>query len=355
MKHVHLVYPHEQRISCPDAIGRNLSEHLRSRYEVHLYDWDSNQVIHPEQDDILLGHPHPSPRTTFRRSLPSKGWSRRLILAPYNHGDPRQSAWLSGIVQECDLFLAITGEYWMKTASSSSFAHWLPKMVQMDLAVDRNDFPAVKTDFNAPGRRRFLFIGHSRWTKNVDYLSRIAQRIGSDAVSWMGVGRAIPWTKPLGFQDFRETQALELVAEHDFLLSVGRADANPAVVLEAMAWGLIPACSKESAHADLPGIVEVPLDDVDGAVRVLNDLQTTDATTLHQMQQENWSILDERFTWGAFAERAIDAIESSRSPDLLPMDPKDRRVLARARLRSPYAWWRPTQLRDQLRRSLRGV
>lgn len=355
MTRVHLVYPHEERVSCPDAIGRNLSRQLSPRYDVRLYDWDSAKSIEPGRGDVLVGHPHPSPWTTFRRSLRKPGWSRRLILAPFNHGDPRQSAWLDPVVRDCDLYLAITGDLWFASTPQSAFAHWVPKMVKMDLAVDRSDFPAIKTTFNPPGRRRFLFIGHSRWTKNVGYLGRIATALGGGVVSWMGVGRAIPGVVPLGLQDFSDPKALALVAKHDFLISVGAADANPAAVLEAMAWGLVPACSKESAHADLPGIVDVPLGDVDAAVRVLERLQSVDEGELRVRQEQNWTTLDERFTWSEFGARVIEAIESSERPAVLPTEPAHRLRLAIAKLRSPYAWWRPSLVRDQLKRGVARV
>lgn len=354
MTRVHLIYPHDQRISCPDAIGRHLADGLRSRYEVLLYDWDDPGIIQPGPDDVLLGHPHPFPRTIFRRSLRRTGWRRRLVLAPYNHGDPRQSAWLDGVVPDCDLFLALTGEHWFETAGTSAFAHWTPKLVHMDLAVDRADFPPIKNAFNPPGERRFLFIGHSRWTKNVGYLGEIATRLVGARVSWMGDGPAIPGVVGLGLQDFRDRRALDLVAEHDFLLSVGHADANPAAVLEAMAWGLIPACSIESAHADLPGIVKLPLDNAGSAVHVLEELQRTDEATLRVWQDENRRALDERFTWERFTDRVIAAIRSSASPDVLHRTTADRLRLEAMKVRSPYAWWKPTQMKGALRRAIRN-
>ena len=353
MRRVHLIYPHADRISCPDAIGRNLAEHLAANYEIQHYDWDDHSTIRPGQGDILLGHPHPSPRTIFRRSMKQEGWGRKLILAPYNHGDLRQSAWLEPVVRKCDLYLALTGEHWFETMPASSFQHWAPKMVQMDLAVDRRDFPPIKQDFNPSGRRRFLFIGHSTWTKNVGFLAELATHAPPDSISWMGSGPRILGPIPLGLQDFRDAHAKGLVADHDFLLSVGRADANPAAVLEAMAWGLIPVCSRESAHADLPGIVTLPIDNVPAAARVLADLQEKKESDLIAMRTSNWSALDTRFTWERFAARVVDAIESDLSPPIGRPGRDDRVRIARAKLFSPYAWWRPARIARSTTRRLR--
>ena len=109
-KRVHLVYPHGPRVSAPDSIGRHLGQRLAARYDVVLHDWDERGVIKPEPGDVLLGHPHPAPGTIFRRSARERGWSRVLMMAPYDH-DPRQVAFENPVIRDCDLFLAITGLY----------------------------------------------------------------------------------------------------------------------------------------------------------------------------------------------------------------------------------------------------
>lgn len=353
MRTVHLIYPHAERISCPDAIGRNLARRLRERYEVHLHDWDDTEVIDPQEGDVLIGHPHPSPLSIFRRSILRKGWSRRVILAPYNHGDLRQSAWLDKVVARSDLYLAITGEHWFASAPASPFKHWVPKMVHMDLAVDRADFPPIKPRFNPPGQRRFLYIGHSTWTKNIAYLGSLARTTLPGTFAWMGTGDPIPSVSALGLRDFRDASARSIVSQHDFLISVGRADANPAAVLEAMAWGLVPVCSTQSSHAALPGIVTLSLDDEREAARTLVRLQETTESDLRKMQTDNWDVLDSRFTWDQFAQRVVDSVESRKSPPLLRANPQDRRKIATARLASPYAPWRPRALSSQIKKALR--
>ena len=55
MTTVHLIYPHGSRISCPDAIGRNVGNRLREQFEVKQYNWDDIGVLHPGSDDILIG------------------------------------------------------------------------------------------------------------------------------------------------------------------------------------------------------------------------------------------------------------------------------------------------------------
>jgi len=333
---IHLVYPHGSRVSCPDAIGRNVGQRLERDYPVRYYDYAGSQVIRPGPGDILLGHPHPYPWTVFRRSMKESGWGRVIAMSPYHHGDIAQVAFLDECMPYCDQYLAITGNYWFASVPQSSFAHWYPKMVHLDLAVDRRHFPPIKREFNARGRRKFVYIGSSIRTKNPGYLSRIAQRLEGVDFGWFGSGRRrIAGVKELGFGDFTEPETQKILADYDFMITVGRADANPATILEAMAWGLIPVCTPQSGYVNYPGIVNVPLDDPSGAIAVLNELQEKSPESLLEMQEMNWKALNEQFNWDRFAGQVMDAISTTSSPMLGPES-----FLGKARIR--WAAWTAT-------------
>lgn len=354
MTTVHFIYPYGSSISCPQAIGRNVAERLRRHYEVRQYDWDDTGVIDPGPDDVLLGHAHPAPWTIFRRSAKRRGWRRVIALSPYNH-DPRQVSFFDAVISRCDHFLAITGNYWADSIGDSLFSHWAPKMVHVDLAVDRRDFPVIKKRFNPPGSRRFVYIGHAGWQKNTRYLQTIARMMSGTAFSWMGSGtRGIKGVRSLGRQDFTSEEARRLVAEHDFLLTVGRADANPATVLEGMAWGLVPVCTPTSGYAGYPGIVNLPLDDPAGAVGVLDAHQAVPEGQLLEMQEVNWQALDAHFNWDRFAGQVFDAIRSDASPALRAEDPGRKMRLRVATLSSPYSMLHPRSLRPLVNRALHG-
>ncbi len=354
MTTIHLVYPHQPRISCPDAIGHQLAKRLAQQYTVHLYDWDEIRRIRPGRDDVLLGHPHPAPGTCFRWSARQPGWRRVLMLSPYNHGDPWQVSFLDALLPQCDLYLAITGRFWFETIKDSPYVHWLPKMIQLDLAIDRHDYPILKRRFNPPGKRRFVYIGHSGWTKNTPYLSAIAQAAPDCPIAWIGRGKTpIAHLEPLGFQNFATETGKSTVAAYDFMLTVGRADANPTTVLEAMAWGLIPVCTPQSGYVGYPSIINVPLDDPEGAAIVLRRLQSLPDTELFQLQAANWRLLDEHFNWDRFASQVIDAIESTDSPACGFVTAEHRRKLRRLAMRSPMAYWRPQNFVRWLGRNIR--
>jgi len=342
---IHLVYPHAQRISCPDAIGRHLTERLKEMgYEVRNYDWDDPRSIHPGPNDILLGHPHPFPGTIFRNSIRNLGWKKKIIMSPYNHGDIYQVSFLDPIIKQCDIYLAITGNFWFENFQNSIYAHWKPKMVHLDLAVDRYEFPVLKNFFNPQGERKFLYIGHTAPCKNTGYLSKIARSLSNFHFGWIGSGKTIPGFTWHGFLDFSQKESLDLVAQYDFLITTGKADSNPATILEAMSWGLIPVCTPESGYKNYKGIINIPLNDVEGAVKTLKWLQECPEDTLRHLQALNWQLLDQHFNWNRFAKQVAEAIEQEQQFSLEKPRPSSQILIYFGMVFSPYSYLRPRNL-----------
>jgi hypothetical protein len=352
---VHLVYPHGNYISCPDAIGRRIVDSLRSRYEVKTYDWDDVAVIEPGDDDVLLGHPHPAPWTIFRRSVGDERWRRRIAIFPFSSGDRHQSFFAASAARKSDELLLITGPYWAERLRFSAFSHWVSKAQCLDLAVDRVEFPRVKASFNPAGLRKWIYIGNSSAAKNPEYLEAIAARLPAGSISWAGEGRPIDGLNALGYLDFSSARDLRTVAEHDFLLTVGKSDANPATILESMSWGLVPVCTPESGYAGIAGIVNVPLDSLDAALGIMHGLQYVSHERLDRLRRTNDHVLNHRFTWDRFLAKVLEAVERPRSSVLIP-EPTARRVsLAFRYLTSQYSPLRPSQLRVLSRRARTSV
>lgn len=339
---VHWVYPTGPQIKTPEAIGRNVAARLRARgWEVVQHGWDDLGRIEPRPGDVLVGHPHYAGGTVFRESARRPGWRRVIAVAPYAHGLPEQVAWFDRVLPVCDLFLAITGPYWFRRVERSPFAHWRPKMVHLDLAIDPADFPRVKRSFHPPGRRKLLYVGDAGWQKNIPYLSAIARRIAPIEVAWAGGKVGIDGVRPLGFLDFATDAARAVVAEHDFLVTVGRSDANPTTLLEAASWGLVPVCTPQSGYEDEPGFVNVPLDDVEAAARVLRELQACPPERLEALRAENDARLAAHFTWDRFTRQIVEAIESEARPALGHAAATRRlklRLIALTSPRSPLRW-----------------
>jgi glycosyltransferase involved in cell wall biosynthesis len=347
-KRIHLVYPHGPQVSAPDSIGRHLGQRLEAWYEVAYHDWHERGVIKPEPGDVLLGHPHPAQGTIFRRSARERGWARVLMMAPYNH-DLRQVAFEDSVIRDCDLFLAITGPYWFGSVAASPCAHWRPKMIHLDLAVDRSEFSALAREFRPAGERTFAYIGGTAAVKNTRYLTALARRMPGVRFAWIGTGeRKIDGLEPFGQVDFSTAEGRAIVAQFDFLVTLGKADANPTTILESMSWGLLPVCTPQSGYAGIPTITNVPLDDPDEAAAVLARLNTLPEQRLLAMQAENWRLLDQHYNWERFADQVIAAIESTASPTLNPESCSRRIMFAYSTQRAPHG-----PLRTGLRRVFR--
>lgn len=346
---VHLVYPCSDSVATPYAIGRHLGNRLRSRYEVINYEWNDRGRIRPKPGEVLVGHACPERGTVFRRSCADPRWERVILLEPYCHGDD-QDAFVESFIRHCDLFLAITGVYWFCDIANGRFAHWLPKMRHVDLAIDRGEFPPLKTAFAPPGQRRFVYIGRDARYKNLGYLAAVARRLPAGQVSWSGHNTGYPELSSLGWVDFGSDEGKRTVSGFDFMITVGDADGNPTTILEAMAWGLIPVCTPQSGYVGFRGIPNVPLNDVEVACGVIRDLQEASEDTLLAMQHENWRLLDERFNWDRFAAQVVEAIESFASPRCAPVSPRHRLRIAVAAMRC-----RPGRLGRVAQRLLRKV
>lgn len=314
---IHLVYPHDRgKISAPHVIGWRLADFLARDYEVWLHDWDRREPIRPTAGDVLIGHLNPDPGTVVARSLRQPGWGRKLLLGPFNL-DPRQVAFIDRSIGFADVFCAITGPYWAAKVPTSRFAHWGPKFRPIDLAVDPADYPRIKRAFNPRGSRSILYVGHTRWQKNPRYLEAIAERLPGVTFGWCGAGRRpLRGFQPLGSQDFASEAGRALVARHDFTITVGAFDANPTTILESMAWGLIPVCTPTSGYAGIPSIVNVPLDDADGAAAVLRRLLDAEEAELVALQERNFALVRDQYTWERFGRAIAAQVEATDSPPL---------------------------------------
>jgi hypothetical protein len=319
MATVHFVYPRDpSRHASPFCIGNEVGDRLQRDYDVRFYGWRDAVRIEPKPGDVLLGHPHWRRDSVFERSVTQPGFARRILMAPYAD-DLRQVAYYDRHMDRCDLFLAITGNYWFNRVAESPVRRWQPKMRHLDLAVNRAHFPFVKTRFNPPGQRKFVYIGHTAHNKNVGYLSRLQRECPDADISWIGRGRKkIPGVHVLGFMDFRTPEARAKVAEFDFMITVGAMDANPTTILEAMGWGLIPTVTMQSGYENRAGIVNVPLDDVAGAQQVFHRLQAISDEDLRGLQRAGQADVDTHYRWDRFYAQVRAAIDGTESPPIRP-------------------------------------
>jgi hypothetical protein len=308
IRRVHVVYPHGPSVATPDAIGRELGRHLRQRYEVTFHDWAGFERIPASPDAAIVGHAHPVPGTTFRRSVRQPGWGRRVLLQPFVT-ELDQIGYIGGVVPNVDHFVAICGRHWERLLPTSFLRSIEPTFTQVDLAVDPEAFPLLVDEGRPPGDRSLVYVGRDVPMKNLGFLERIAECRPSWRVARVGPpGKARPSIEYLGPLDFGSSAGRELISSFDIMITVGRADANPTTVLEAMAWGLVPVCTAESGYEGYDGIANVPLGDVDRAVAVLDRLQEAPAAEITALRRANRARVEVQYSWDRFSAAVEEAI-----------------------------------------------
>ena len=366
---IHLVYVKGFSRATPTAITNELAVRLAGRCKVRTYNFDDAGIIRPQPGDVLIGHPHPDPASIFVQSCRQEGWRKRIVMQPFAHGRECLAGFarLNDLIQNTDHFLAICARYWIDTLAASPLAHWAYKIRQLDLAVDRRHFPPVKRMWNPPGRRRFIYVGHTAAYKGVDCLAALADHNPHLHVAWMGPGQ-IPSVhlKTLGYQRLADRSTQRILRDYDFLLTCGRADANPTTVLEAASLGLIPICTPQSGYYRQDWIVNISLDDIEGASKVLNHMNSVDESELTALRAHAETALNSYYTWDRFANDVMACIEAP--PACRPDDKAWRQtadanagVLAKIAAGSPTGepralrWTNPHRLKRTFRHGLKGV
>jgi hypothetical protein len=306
MKTLHLIYPCSKKISTPDAIGFQLQKYLSKKYKVIIYDWSSlNKIKDINYGDILIGHANANPISIFRRSMKDSRWGQVILLQPFNTF-PEHVAYLEHVIHNVDKFIAITGRYWVKNIEITTFNRWRHKFLPLDLAVDREQFPSIKSQYGKPGRRTFLYIGNGDPCKNLSYLREIAVKY--DPIRFATIGASIPGIKAYGFLNFSKGQAKEIIKKYDFLIITSYADANPTVVLESMSWGLLPICTPTCGYGEEDGVQLLSLTNIDHALKLITELDNMADDQLKKLRDMNNELLDQKFNWDFFCKKVEEYI-----------------------------------------------
>jgi hypothetical protein len=180
---------------------RHIFAGLSRRLPTLLYALDEQVSCNFSEDDVFLGHPY-FPALSGKRGVTELSIPRRprprtfAVISPLhcetsiatNHLNKAYLDAIDELLTDADVLFGIMGEYWWNRWRESPYAHWLPKMVRLDMGIDVASFPRVKTRFNPPGRRGFLYIGRNDPMKGTDLLSRLAQAVGDFRAGWIGSG-----------------------------------------------------------------------------------------------------------------------------------------------------------------------
>jgi hypothetical protein len=351
---IHFVYVHGDTVDTTNAIGREIAKRLRNQYDIVVHHPSDATTIIPQPGDVLIGHPNRYWDCVFSRSFRQPGWERRIVFAPYSHGLIEDAAAIDHLVDAADIYLAITGDYWIDRMPDSPCSHWAYKTVRCDLGVEREHYPKLKQRFNPPGQRRFYYLGNSDPMRGGDYLADLADANPDLSIGWIAASQSRdcltlkvePDTRRLEKRmrnsrlkrlapfKWHSREARPIMATFDFVLNCGRSDATPCEQTEGAARGHVCITTPQCGFAADDWMVHIPLDNQAEASRILHYLNTCPEEELLARQRAGEARLQHRNNWDAVTRQVIAALEMPIPA--APTDPvwkakraKNRRELAR--------------------------
>jgi hypothetical protein len=269
-----------------------------------FHDWRYTGDIFLNGGDILFGHPNKDMNTPFWRSLKYGDRIKRVLMFPFHHALPEVNRWADPLVMACEKYIAITAPHWMNTIQKSEFAHWKPKMVRVDMAINTRDFPLVKTRFNE--RRKAFAIGDPRPEKGQDYLINLAT-VADIELIYIGIAPITSNRKIEIWPAMRldEAAARAIADQCDLFIHTGVSDANPTTILEVSSWGFPVAATKGSGWSTLDGVVDYTLtrNPAEDAI-MLDNVMSAD-----QFDFEKKHDIAERYHWKKFTDVVLRTLD----------------------------------------------
>jgi glycosyltransferase involved in cell wall biosynthesis len=235
-------------------------------------------------------------------------------IHPLHTATPHHNMPFDHLARKADKIFSICGPYWTDTIAQTPFSHWGPKIVRLDMAVDKRHYPYLRTKFNPPGQRKLVYIGANMPMKNVDYLYQIMRRMSDVRLHWYGGDGGHPLARlpnvdVTGWVTLTPDMAKKIVNECDIFVNVSNSDANPTTLLEAMAWGIITSCTKESGYWKDPLFTELHLNDLGATVKALRDLLELPNDALMQRAAKGRVAIETKYNWERFCQTVWNELE----------------------------------------------
>ena len=102
---------------------------------------------------------------------------QKIIILPYN-SDPKYNLSTNGIIEKYgENLIIISGKIWTNTWGKSPIKNYVKNLLRVNMGINVEEYPIVKTKFNPKGKRKYLYIGHTGFYKNTMQMEAIAESI----------------------------------------------------------------------------------------------------------------------------------------------------------------------------------
>lgn len=303
---------------------KNIYRALSEKYPTVLYHLTENIKIKFSEDDIFIGHPffpyQQNGGGVTEYALTSKVRPKILAIISPLHCDTNVKTThinkefldhVDRLMPQVDILFAIMGEYWWKQWDSSPYAHWKPKMIRLDMAVDVKHYPFIKKKFNKPGQRKFLYIGKNDPMKGTKFLSQLALEMRDFDFGWIGSGPEIEGVKRIsGVRQLTPRFMSKVAEEYDFFISLSRADPNPTTILESMAWGFPVICTPQSGYYETDYMRNIYRDDITKSMEIIKSLQNLGEAEVRKWVELARQAVEKEYNWEWFTGKILNHIVS---------------------------------------------
>lgn len=307
-------------LRSPHCFSYNLLSAFKKTGRVKFYNYTEHTACKMGKDDIFIGQPAPDyssipcKRLDYQsvtyRTITNNPDNKKFIIIPYTH-DPLYVNWWKELLQYTDNLILICGKIWVQNWEQSPLYEYGPKnILRLDVGIDVDEYPRVKTKFNPKGRRKFLYIGHTHWYKNTKQLEMIAEKYPDFQGGHIGGGQIKGWKKISEFADLTPEFMEKIAEEYDIFLNTSSADANPRTILENMCLGFPVACTPESGYDDetYPYFYKLDKNNVEFNCHQLEILQNTDEDEFFQRANLNREIAKKHHNWDDICKKVEDFV-----------------------------------------------
>lgn len=303
-------------VPAPLSISYNIIPALNKLGKLKLYNITDTADVILGDNDIFIGHPWPDVTTKQQDSNTWKSYDpnqitnkvilkypldkRVFTLSPFNF-DEGQVAWAFPLTEKLQTYIGICGDVWADNFDQYFGKKHFNNFLHVNMAITGKDYPYLKKAFNPKGYRRFLYIGRASDEKGLQQMIELKKRY--PAFDGATIGCKIEgWVCLAEWADLNESFMREVAKSYDVILSFSTMDAQATTILEAMSWGFMIACTKETGYLH-SSVFPLRLNDIDQNIDILNTIQQMDEQLLKTLQQQNLSLVKNKYNWKTFADK----------------------------------------------------